>query len=98
MTIERRLIAGIDDIKGVCFECLGCHARNTVLPDDIRAIPSECPRCHKAWTPFRPVQEVPTAVSPYVNLAESIERIRVLMKEGVAQGFRLLLEFEEPGR
>jgi hypothetical protein len=35
MTIERRLIVGIDDIKGVSFECLGCRARNTMLPDKI---------------------------------------------------------------
>ena len=26
MTVERRIILGIDDIVGLCFECLRCKA------------------------------------------------------------------------
>jgi hypothetical protein len=88
MTIERRLIAGIDDIKGVTFECLNCSLRHTVPPEKIGDIPAQCPRCHHTWIPFPPA-------SPLVDLASAIERIRALDKqEGNKPGFRVLLELD----
>jgi hypothetical protein len=96
MTIERRLIVGIEDIKGVCFQCLSCHARTTVAPDKIGDIPATCPRCNEVWIAFRPSGHEIVAASPFVNLTNSIQRIWALDKEGVLHGFRVLLEFEEP--
>jgi hypothetical protein len=101
MTVKRVFIAGVDDILGICFECLhpNCGARHTVAPDKIGSIPSECPRCHQDWIPSKPSgREVPAA-SPFVNLAEAIASVRALLKtEGFEPNFRVLLEFEEPPR
>lgn len=96
MTIERRIIVGIEDIKGVCFECLDCHLRITVNPDQIGHVPSQCSRCRKAWLIRNPGARDEVSDSPFVSFASAIERIRNLNKEGISQGFRILLEFEEP--
>jgi len=99
MTIERRLVAGIEDIKGVCFECLNpkCGVRHTFAPDKIGEIPLICPHCRETWITSRPGgREVPAA-SPFVNLVEAIARVRALLgTEGVTFNFRVLLEFEPP--
>ena len=96
MTIERKIIVGIDDIKGVCFECLECKARTTVSPDKIGNIPATCSRCNATWIAFRPDAQQETLASPFVNLTSAIEIIRVLHKQGATQGFTILFEFDEP--
>jgi hypothetical protein len=89
MTIKRRLIVGIEDIKGVCFECLKCSARTTVAPDKIGDIPRACPRCEHIWLTHQPSAYENIRVSPFVGLTSSIERIWALNKEGVNHGFCL---------
>ena len=97
MTIERRLVADIKDIKGVCFKCESCGLRHTVPPDKIGDIPRKCPRCQNTWIHFPPSAHTPEAI-PFVDLASSIERVWEMdnSKDGPKPGFRILLEFEAP--
>jgi hypothetical protein len=102
MTVERRLVVGLDDIKGVCFECLNpkCGGRHTFAPDKISNIPAICPHCRETWLASRPTGHAVPAVSPYVSFTGAIVDIQALLKtEGISPpGFRILLEFEEPSR
>jgi hypothetical protein len=92
VTIERRFVVGLDDIKSIVFECYSCKARLAISPDDDRAIPRGCPRCNEPWVdPTRPSI---SAESEFTNLAVAVKQIRSMRAE--ACGFRLLLEFNEP--
>jgi hypothetical protein len=97
MTIERKLIVGIEDIKAVVFECKSCLSRMSILPKEgaSKNIPTACPYCRAEWWNFQT-----SARAPVFSLAhlfvESIERLRSLANEGVELGARILLELEEP--
>lgn len=97
MTIERKITIGLSDIQAITFECTGCLSRLSVSPDSIGSIPDHCPRCRLAWSLLEPAQ-YQSKVSPFVNLTMSIERLRLLDKEGTATGFRILLEFSGESR
>jgi len=97
MTVERKIIFGLEDIKAVVLECTACSSRVSIPPQvggHIR-FPTECPQCRQRWNLLEPSQ-YEHVISPYVNFTSSIERLRMLAKEGVESGFRLLLEFQEP--
>ena len=96
MTIERKIIVGIEDIKALVFECNSCLSRLTILPKAgaYTKIPPKCPHCHHEWLLLEPPRYEPVP-SPFINLASSIERIKFL--DGVDYGFRILLELDEPG-
>jgi hypothetical protein len=47
MTLERKLIIGLEDVKAVCFECASCHSRFSKASDpNVKAlVPSICMAC-----------------------------------------------------
>jgi DNA replicative helicase MCM subunit Mcm2 (Cdc46/Mcm family) len=98
MTIERKVIFGLEDIKALVFECNECSARVSISPRDGKSInmPSKCPQCPQKWLALDLAQH-DSVGSPVTNLISSIERLRaipaVVLKE---MGFRILLEFDEP--
>jgi hypothetical protein len=95
VTIERRLLTSLEDIELITLECLSCSSRLSIPPDLPREIPTQCPSCLKPWLPLHPAASSASA-SPLLNFAMSLRRLRMLIKEGVELGFRVLLEFRAP--
>jgi hypothetical protein len=92
MTVERRIVVGLEDIKAVSFECKKCRMRITSVPDDIKEIPEFC-RCGQAWESFDP-EGYKTARSPFAAFVKAIGKIRDQLGNN-AIGYRILLEFDE---
>ncbi len=95
MTVERRIIAGLEDIKAISLECKSCHSRVTFSADRKIDVPLSCERCGKPWRSPQSVSAYRTNDSAIVNLVQSIATIRTLISED-SIGFSILLEFEEP--
>jgi hypothetical protein len=97
MTIERKVIVGVEDVKAVIFECKGCKARVTISPDGAR-IPQRCPNCQEQWLSSS-VSTTSTSLSAYVAFLESLGKMRekALETNGEWPKFRILFEFDEPG-
>jgi uncharacterized paraquat-inducible protein A len=95
MTIEHKIVVGLDDIKAVIIECKQCHAKVSLSPDDLQ-IPARCPveRCASTWIKGQRAaitNDYEATTSAHINLVEAIAHIRA-KKNGAA--FRILLEFE----
>ena len=91
MTIERRLVVPIRDIKAVIFECSVCGAR-TVQPlgPDV-VLPRTCPREHR-WEMFTGQN---AGYGPEGKLTRTLGELAAL-GTAAPNGFRVLLELEEP--
>jgi hypothetical protein len=91
MTIEHKIVVGVDDIKAVIVACT-CGIRFSMSPDDIQ-IPANCPKCGIIWG-GKPCREISSEheewASANLNFADAIGR----MRKHPNSGFRLLLEFE----
>jgi hypothetical protein len=99
MTIERKIIIGLEDIKAVIFACHSCLSRVSVPPQvgSHMRIPTECPQCRAKWSLLDPVKYGDHVATPYVNFVMSLQRLRAFTKETTdATGFTVLLEFQEP--
>jgi|SRR5665213_2093344 len=93
MTFHRRLIAGLEDIVAVTFECQGCKARITLGADKLKEVPRSCAACNVIWRV--PISaEVYPDVPASTALIQAIATLRILVREG-QQNFKILLEFEE---
>ena len=93
MTVERKLLFGLDDIKAVCFQCSDCKYRITMSPDDVKELPLNCPNGHR-WLIGVPQTKT---VLPLAMFADSLVTLRKLTEQK-ALGFKVLLEFDEPAR
>jgi hypothetical protein len=95
MTIERRIVVGLNDIQAVSFECNECLTRTRVPSDKLRGIPENCPSCNRVWitSQFSQRNHVELA-SAYKTFIDSLVKIRTLMENGAP--FKILLEFSEP--
>lgn len=93
MTIERKIVVGLGDIKSVSFQCDECKYRVTMSPDEIREIPRGCPNGHR-W-----IQGEPEASQfpPLLKFAENLGKLRTATSQKLL-GFQILLEFDEPAR
>jgi hypothetical protein len=93
MTIERKLLFGLDDIKAISFQCSDCKYRVTMSPDDIKGVPKNCPNGHR-WLVGEPQTKV---IAPLAMFAETLVTL-VRLTEQKALGYRVLLEFDESVR
>lgn len=96
MTIERKIVVGLDDIRTVIFECMGCHSRLSISPDKMDRFPQRCSRCPQQWIMLDPASPS-SADPPLSNFLRGLMESRVLIKSGTI-GVRVLLEFDEPTR
>lgn len=99
MTVEHKFVAGLGDLQAIVFACRheGCTARAVVSPEHSK-VPEHCPGCGREWMPRKPLAEINTTQSAYVNFVEAISRMRAHDKEAGNEWpkFRILLEFNEP--
>jgi hypothetical protein len=99
VTVERKIVVGLEDIEAICLECLGnkCHFKISFSPDQQGKIPEKCPQCDLQWYEKETLGYMNKKVLPFSNFSNSIEIIRASMREaGTATGFRIVLEFKEP--
>jgi hypothetical protein len=97
MTIEQKLVVGLDDIAAVVFECNHCHVRISLNPDNIGVLKGSCPRCLYVWEFLEPASALPApnlSKSYFTDFTEALGKIRRMDPQTV--GFSLLLEFKEP--
>jgi len=96
VTFERKIVVGLEEIRAITFECHKCKSRLTVSPDDIRDIPIACPHCNFSWRLPEDPSAVPSGSLPKA-FAFGIRELKIRFGADVI-GFKILLEFDEPGR
>jgi hypothetical protein len=92
MTVEHKIVVGLDDIKAVTLECAKCKTRLTVPPDRI-TIPNRCPspRCDQQW--LSDIREhVSAPNSSYLQFCVALSELRSVTNH---MPFTIRLEFEE---
>jgi hypothetical protein len=97
MTIEQKVVVGLEDIQAICFECLNndCRAIVSISPDKFERIPARCEQCGQQWAPQNLTGFQDSKPWVFTNFASSLKTIRTLMNSGSPMGFRVLLEFKE---
>ncbi len=103
MTLEKRIIIGLVDIKVISYECKKCGARTTFSPDKILEPNYQCFSCQNPW---RPRINEADFISPQKTLAQEsvfnrlLEAIGYLRNPEVSKthGFRVLFEVEEAAK
>ena len=91
MTLERKILAGLKDVRHVHFECGQCHARVVLSPKNATSLQYTCPQCKRPW---RIESQEKWEQSHEYKLLRAIE----FLHDGDADQFSILFEFEEPGR
>jgi hypothetical protein len=94
MTIERKLLVSLEEIKGIVLKCTteGCDSSARFSPDKIDTIPQRCPHSHQwNWQGADLRQQIE---SPIWSWLQILRRLRDPMNQNC--GFKLFLEFEEP--
>ena len=91
MTIERKLVVSLGDIKSVSFQCNDCLYRVTISPEQIGGIPNACANGHRWLHGEHQVAQR----QPLVKFLEALVELRTLMANKVL-GFQILLELDEP--
>lgn len=97
MVVERRIVAGVRDLKAILFECNKCKTRTCHSPDSAPDIPYRC-ACGHQWRQEpgeRPTPAVEHHEPYFVRFVKAIQTLRLLEKENPL-GFTILFEFEEP--
>jgi len=92
MTFERRIVAGLDDIKAVVFECLNCKARVCRPATKIGNVPFSCECCAREWRHDSGNPQPGDVEQDFVQFVKAISTLRT----NGQLGFRILLEFDEP--
>jgi hypothetical protein len=95
MVVGRRIVAGLEDIKAVSFECIKCGARLTYAPGSVPEPPMWC-KCGQMWRPEER-RHPDIHQSACLDFVQALVSIRSVSREqtGIV-GFRILFEFEEP--
>jgi hypothetical protein len=95
MTFERRLVVGLEEIKAIVFECNECKSRVAISPQSIEHPPHSCPRSH-SWNWDRPAERSMMA-SAHQDFISGLKALRDPAREH-SSGFKIFLEYEEPGQ
>lgn len=95
MTVERRFVVGLKDIRAVTLECKKCDARLSMKPEAMaNAGPWECPFCTHKW-----LSDSTTPGKHFISSAMLLLRAlspSLVEEDDKAVGVRILLEFDEP--
>jgi hypothetical protein len=97
MTVERRFVVGLADIRAITLECVRCGLRLTMLPDNVDSEKlGQCPACRQVWLPTGGQVLAPRSAA--ATLVWSLKGAREEQADAPSLGVRVLLEFEEPAR
>jgi hypothetical protein len=91
MTVERKIVVGLTDIKAISFQCDNCEYRITMSPDKVSQLPASCLNGHR-WISGEVGM---IALPPLLLFGNTISKLRTLAEQK-ALGFKILLEFDEP--
>jgi hypothetical protein len=91
MTVEQRMVFGLDEVKSLIFEC-NCGARVSMRPEGLTMPPERCP-CGHPWD-WNIGLNFPSTESPYRAFISSLSHLRAVKPEKF--GFRVLMEIEKP--
>jgi hypothetical protein len=95
MTVERRFVVGLNDIRAVTLECKNCHTRVTVKPAALENIsPWACQYCKTSWLSGEKKQAT-WFESNLMVLLRTLPR-SLAEQDDKDIGVRILLEFDEP--
>lgn len=95
MTVERRIVAGIDDIRSVVFQCSSCKTSITIPADSLREVPRQCSSCNAVWWRGDELAtHVSTSGPAAVAFIQAIRTLAIMMREK-KDAFRIFLELEE---
>ena len=83
MTLETRLLLGLDDLLSVQFVCNKCGARVSRDPKTADRIPAICGQCNATW-------HVGDETAPAFHFVRALRSLR----EAQGTGFTLLLEID----
>lgn len=96
MTVERRMIAGIDDIRAVTFQCLSCKTGITIPADSMREVPRQCISCNAVWWRGDELAtHVSTSGPAAMAFIQAIRTLAIMMREK-KEAFRIFLDLDEP--
>jgi len=90
MMYERRIVASLQDIKALIFQCNQCKSRTAMSPDDWTFVPKQCPNGHH-WA-INTGKIFESGFMPEAFLA-SLRNLRDPAYE--QSGFKIFLEFED---
>ena len=95
MTVERKIVVGLEDLTNLVFECKVCKTRVTVSPDDAR-VPERCPNptCAEMWVK-KPTSSIQVSVLATESFVKAVGKLRAQSSDDWPK-FRVLLEFDEP--
>jgi hypothetical protein len=97
MTVERRFVAGLADVRAVTLECTRCKSRLTLAPEKVDATSlHSCPSCAQDWLSSAGSHEARGDTATYA-LVDALRRACEEQSKN-RHGFRLLFEFDEPVR
>lgn len=94
MTIERRIVVGLEDVKAITFECLKCSARLTYPANNLRDMPFKCEACGETWIPS-PRDTADQPLSSFLGFLSAFQKLRNQSVEK-KNTVRILLEYEAP--
>ncbi len=102
MVFERKFRVGIEDIQSICLECHKCKARIVVSPDANELPPWKCPMCSVDWSPLHTPGMNTDRLPARTRLLMALQNLRKTMeverneRGATPNGFRVILEFEDP--
>ena len=91
MTIKRRLVVSLADIRAVTLQCSKCSYSVSAAPQEGLVIPEECPQGH-AWRPFGESG----AGTMERRFMEILKSALTRPNDPQSNRFTLLLEFDAP--
>jgi hypothetical protein len=87
MTVERKIVVGLGDIKAIRFQCKKCGASISLTETNKFAMPLKCVAC-----PVEFRSSVPTHHSALAEFSDAILNLRKFPNENC----ELLFEFDDP--
>ncbi len=92
MTVEQKIVFGLEEITAVIFECNECKSRASINTEHLSFPPQRCPSGHSwDWNLASPFGATD---SPFRMFISSLGRLRDPLSEKV--GFKILLEINKP--
>jgi hypothetical protein len=84
------MIVSLSEVKAIVFECASCKSRTAIVPEKLDGVPEHCPNGH-LWQSNIGLDHSGYIFGAFIT---SIKALRITKEK--ENGFKILLEFEEP--